>query len=104
MSRVNRVGIIFLQSSNHDGEHGGDGKAAIGVVMADKVSAVPQQKSIAAENGEVGGSQSDALCEASPVADPLSHLQSRGVGLENPRLAHEGLHCPNLSQCLEPIK
>lgn len=77
MSRVNRVGKIFLQSSNHDGEHGGDGKAAIGVVMADKVPAVPQQESIAAENGEVGGSQSDTLGETSPITDPLSHLQCR---------------------------
>lgn len=68
--------------------------------MADEVAAVPEKEGVAAEDGEVGGAETDALGQPTLVAVPLGNLERRRVGRKGPRLADERLHCPNLSQRL----
>lgn len=101
---MNGVRIFVVQSSDHYGEHGGDGEPAVGVVVTHEESSVPQQQRVAAEDGEVGCAQSQALGESAPVAKLLSHSQGSGVGLENSGLPDEGLHRSDLRQRLKSTK
>ena len=67
---------------------------------SDEVTPVPEEQRVAAEDGDVGAAQSDALGEAGAVADPLRHGQRRRVGPHHPLLAHERLHDAYLRQRL----
>ena len=70
-----------LQSTKHDGKHGGDGKSSIGVMVPNKITPIPEQKSITTENSEVCCTQSHSLGKSALVTKPLSDLQGCGIGL-----------------------
>lgn len=73
----------FLQSSDHDSKHGSNGKATIGVVMANKVSTIPKQESITTKDGEIRRTEPNPFSKSTPVANPLRHLQCQRVSLQS---------------------
>lgn len=92
--------LLLLQSAYHDREHGGDGEASVGVVVPDEVASIPEQEGVAAEDGEIGGSQAHPLCEPCLVSDPLRYSQCRRVGLQCSRFSHIRENGPDLHQRL----
>lgn len=71
----------YLQSANHHCKHSGNGQTAIGGVVSDKITTVPEQKSVTAENNKVSGAQSHTLGESTLVTYLLRNLQCGGVSL-----------------------
>ena len=71
----------YLQSTNHHCKHSGYGQSTIGGVVSDKITSVPEQKGVTAENDEVSSAQSDTLGESTLVTYLLRNLQCGGVSL-----------------------
>lgn len=90
----------YLQSTNHHCKHSGYGQSAIGGVVSDKITSVPEQKSVTAENNKVSSAQSHTLGESTLVTYLLRNLQCGGVSLQCSWFAHECKNNSNLNYCL----